>query len=258
MDEGAPCDLANKRARQPPSIPFLWEERPGTPKKDWRPGNSLLRTPAMLPAKLIASVPFLWEEEPGKPRNSFSPSTLLPTSPSPNHGKSVAQPEEAYKSHEDFIYFESDESFSSPPYLIEFSAASETTSSSVTPIKLNSPYDHFGPRFGFPSSSSDGVTSKTSLAGPSFLEYLFPLHAPDSGFLGEVKPSDAQHGGTSDDDCKIMGDNRVRHKTLQDLIMLSRRGSITMKAAETGTENQPLVNSEPTTLSLEKNIQLLT
>ncbi|KFK26776.1 hypothetical protein AALP_AA8G292200 [Arabis alpina] len=68
-----------KQLRQPPSVPFVWEERPGFPKKNWQPSLATfvpspppLPPPLPVPVKLITSVPFRWEETPGKPLPSFS------------------------------------------------------------------------------------------------------------------------------------------------------------------------------------------
>ncbi|WCJ36539.1 hydroxyproline-rich glycoprotein family protein [Euphorbia peplus] len=63
-----------KQIREPPSVPFLWEDKPGVAKKDWRPMVSSVTTIPALPSpvKLIASVPFVWEEKPGKPLSCFS------------------------------------------------------------------------------------------------------------------------------------------------------------------------------------------
>lgn len=55
-----------KRERQTISIPFVWEVRPGLPKKDWKPDPRLV-PPTEPPVKLIVSVPFGWEEKPGTP-----------------------------------------------------------------------------------------------------------------------------------------------------------------------------------------------
>ncbi|XP_010482505.1 PREDICTED: proline-rich receptor-like protein kinase PERK10 [Camelina sativa] len=63
-----------KQLRQPPSVPFIWEERPGYPKKNWQPSLAtfvpsppLLPPPVPVPVKMVTSVPFRWEETPGKP-----------------------------------------------------------------------------------------------------------------------------------------------------------------------------------------------
>ncbi|XP_026407094.1 uncharacterized protein LOC113302401 [Papaver somniferum] len=55
------------------SIPFLWEEKPGTPKKGWKREN-VPATAGVPPLKLITSVPFEWEEKPGKPFACFAQS----------------------------------------------------------------------------------------------------------------------------------------------------------------------------------------
>ncbi|KAG9445102.1 hypothetical protein H6P81_016442 [Aristolochia fimbriata] len=71
MEETSASHLHQRpRSRQPISVPFLWEEKPGKPKKNWKPEPSpVLSVP--IPVKLIASVPFQWEEKPGKPRPNF-------------------------------------------------------------------------------------------------------------------------------------------------------------------------------------------
>lgn len=68
-----------KQLRQPPSVPFIWEERPGFPKKNWQPSLATfvpspptLPPPVPVPVKLVTSVPFRWEETPGKPLPSSS------------------------------------------------------------------------------------------------------------------------------------------------------------------------------------------
>lgn len=58
------------QVRQQASVPFLWEEKPGIPKKGWKLNNVPVNVPP--PLKLITSVPFKWEEKPGKPLSCFS------------------------------------------------------------------------------------------------------------------------------------------------------------------------------------------
>ncbi|KAL0730891.1 hypothetical protein Bca4012_026985 [Brassica carinata] len=62
-----------KQPRQHPSVPFVWEERPGLPKKNWQPSLATfvpspppLPPPIPVPVKLVTSVPFCWEKTPGK------------------------------------------------------------------------------------------------------------------------------------------------------------------------------------------------
>ncbi|KAI3939866.1 hypothetical protein MKW98_029642 [Papaver atlanticum] len=62
------------------SIPFLWEEKPGTPKKGWKREN-VPATAGVPPLKLITSVPFEWEEEPGKPLACFASSPMIGEEP---------------------------------------------------------------------------------------------------------------------------------------------------------------------------------
>lgn len=71
-----------KQSRQPPCVPFIWEERPGFPKKNWQPSlATFVPSPPPLPpripvpVKLVSSVPFRWEETPGKPLPSSSTDT---------------------------------------------------------------------------------------------------------------------------------------------------------------------------------------
>lgn len=61
-----------KRIKQTVSVPFLWEEKPGIPKRNWKPNSVPVNPIVPTPIKLIASIPFHWEEEPGKPFPSFS------------------------------------------------------------------------------------------------------------------------------------------------------------------------------------------
>lgn len=62
------------------SIPFLWEEKPGTPKKGWKREN-VPETAGLPPLKLITSVPSGWEEEPGKPLACFAQSPPIGEEP---------------------------------------------------------------------------------------------------------------------------------------------------------------------------------
>ncbi|KAL6127027.1 hypothetical protein ACLB2K_075072 [Fragaria x ananassa] len=72
-----------KQVREPPSVPFLWEERPGIPKKDWKPTVSSNSAAPIPPVKLIASVPFIWEEKPGTPLPYFMESSSESATPEP-------------------------------------------------------------------------------------------------------------------------------------------------------------------------------
>ena len=83
---------SNKRKiRQPPSVPFLWEERPGIAKKDWKPGVSSVTPtlPPPIPSKFIPSDPFNWEEKPGTPLPSFSQPPVEPAAVPPQQCSSL-------------------------------------------------------------------------------------------------------------------------------------------------------------------------
>ncbi|CAM0870229.1 unnamed protein product [Alopecurus aequalis] len=62
-----------ERAKQQISVPFLWEVKPGAPKRDFvisKPAPQVFSCPS--PLKLVVSVPFQWEEKPGKPLQDAS------------------------------------------------------------------------------------------------------------------------------------------------------------------------------------------
>uniref|UniRef100_A0ACD5TU11 Uncharacterized protein n=1 Tax=Avena sativa TaxID=4498 RepID=A0ACD5TU11_AVESA len=64
-----------ERAKQQISVPFLWEVKPGAPKRDWvvcKPAPPVFSS-CPSPLKLVVSVPFQWEEKPGKPLQDASP-----------------------------------------------------------------------------------------------------------------------------------------------------------------------------------------
>lgn len=50
------------------AVPFLWEEIPGKPKKNFRNDPSPLSDPPHIKVAAAASVPFKWEEKPGLPK----------------------------------------------------------------------------------------------------------------------------------------------------------------------------------------------
>ncbi|WVZ55276.1 hypothetical protein U9M48_005957 [Paspalum notatum var. saurae] len=70
-----------ERVKQLISVPFLWEVKPGAPKRDWeisKPVPVVFACPSPTPTKLVVSVPFQWEEKPGKPLQEASPFHVLP------------------------------------------------------------------------------------------------------------------------------------------------------------------------------------
>lgn len=68
------------QVRQPGTVPFIWEEKPGTAKNEWKYEVVPVTSVPSPSAKLVVSIPFNWEVEPGKPITS--PSHPLPESPS--------------------------------------------------------------------------------------------------------------------------------------------------------------------------------
>jgi hypothetical protein len=64
--------------KQQITVPFLWEVKPGAPRRDWvvsTPVPSACSCPSPTPAKLVVSVPFQWEE---KPLQEAPPPSLNP------------------------------------------------------------------------------------------------------------------------------------------------------------------------------------
>lgn len=77
-DKDPQLESNRRRIRQPPAVPFLWEEQPGIPKKEWKIGShspSITSTPSSPQPfiKAIDYVPFMWDEIPETQLVSFSP-----------------------------------------------------------------------------------------------------------------------------------------------------------------------------------------
>lgn len=247
MAEAHHSKSERKRERQPISVPFVWEERPGVPKKDWKPFTPPVEPPPPPPVKFVVSVPFGWEEKPGTPLPYF----LQPPNEScvvVNQQHSITgygnddrcEGDESSESELDTCSVETDESFSSAKSLLANGLISTAAISSAVPVEESSlalvirdgaPLQ--GP--GSPASETDSTcsypTGTTSLAGASFLEWLFPLLVPNSnvGFL-EMAPSQNANVPTKE---YLHGSNcsQVRRPllTLGDLIAMSRRRSCQRK-----------------------------
>ncbi|ONK56277.1 uncharacterized protein A4U43_C10F5940 [Asparagus officinalis] len=151
-----------QREKQTISIPFLWEEKPGTPKKEWiltKPTQWIIPPPS--PTKLIVSVPFLWEEKPGKP---------LPQ---------LSNPSSSFL-HE-IEYQQSDESLSDvcSSYFEDWHSLSETDGrgSSSGSVTRNASIDALAMERLYP------LPLPPADAG---LGSLFPLSPPSAGFLDKV------------------------------------------------------------------------
>ncbi|KAM1820279.1 uncharacterized protein LOC126627457 isoform X1 [Malus sylvestris] len=214
-----------KQVREPPSVPFLWEERPGIAKKDWKPEFSSSCSFPPPPVKFIASVPFEWEEKPGTPLPSFSEPTMesvpplqplmLLTYPSPPTSSASHQHDHDGE-HEDCngggeesmlqlefeaFDFETDDSFRSAPSLLANCLvpcvalstaipAHETRVTTLTEEKSDWPEMPSSPASDSGSSTSSNATGASSLVGASFLECLFPLIPANAGFLEITGQSD--------------------------------------------------------------------
>lgn len=266
-----------KHVRQPPSVPFLWEERPGIPKKDWKPGTSSSSSSSVTslpkpPLKLVASVPFIWEEKPGKPLPSFSlpPPAKLISLPSPlvyshsyndidynyDKGGDGDEQEGMFETDFDTFSFKTDESFSSTPSLLANCLVSLTAISTTVPVdKILAEDDKSGqletpsssPPSETASSTSSYATGTSSLVGASFLECLFPLFPPSSGFLdkaGENNCRDPLEPESKQYDHRSNGSIVARRApTLGELIMMSRRRSNRRKAVQMKKQNLSMVKT---------------
>ncbi|KAE9589041.1 hypothetical protein Lal_00000489 [Lupinus albus] len=233
MDE----TLRKKHVREPPSVPFLWEVKPGIPNNDWKPGlkPSITHFPKT-PLKLIASVPFVWEEKPGTPLPNYHFSNVyVPPKPHPMlihlASSSIA-----------FNYSSSDESsqsINSTMGLANCLIPSPKVSSAI-PLNGNAfcnySFDQLQTPLSPTSSETDSNTSSyasdmTSPVGVSFLESLFPLYTPkakrDVHYSEKVVSSIPQE--LSDED-NNSSDMVRRTATLEELIMMSRRRSNRRKA----------------------------
>ena len=272
-----------KHIRQPPSVPFLWEVKPGIPKKDWKPEAPSVSSISTSPVKLIASVPFQWEEKPGIPLPSFSQTpqesiiALLPLPPthdyshkdvhvdenmdadgSGNDGDGEDDEESLFKMDLETFGSETDDSYSSVPSLLANCLVSSVAISTAVPAHntlltednnsdlLESPSS---PASETESSTGSYATGSSSLVGASFLEFLFPLYPPNSGFLGKVGHSEESQTPlelrTQKFDHESNGSlmvRRPRPPTLGELIMMSRRRSYRRKAVQMRKQNLSMVN----------------
>ncbi|KAJ6688661.1 HYDROXYPROLINE-RICH GLYCOPROTEIN FAMILY PROTEIN [Salix koriyanagi] len=252
-----------KHVRQPPSVPFLWEVRPGVAKKDWKPEVSSVTPVQLPPVKLIASVPFNWEEKPGKPLSCFSQSPesafvpaqanllALPWHEDDDTGEeSFGDEQVMFNSDLESFSFETDGSFSSAPSLLANCLVSSVAISTAAPVQTTSPTDDcngqqeapWSPTSETDSSTSSYATGVSSLEGAAFLECLFPLYTPKSGFLGKAshprKESFTPELISREFDYERKSSAMIRKPlTLGELIMMSRRRSCQRKAVQMRKQN---------------------
>ncbi|GMH08811.1 hypothetical protein Nepgr_010651 [Nepenthes gracilis] len=278
-EKQVPENDTRRRTQQQISVPFLWEERPGTPKRDWKP-KVMPVTPAPplpLPAKFIISVPFKWEEKPGTPLRCFqqeaseltfeqraAENKRLPPPPAYglclddcacDGGSSFGSGDGGgdWLSKLDFEVGSDHKgkSFSSAASLLANGLVPTSEISAAVPLpsiwlpeydpdncrRIETPAS---PESG--SSTSSYATGTMSPVGSSFLEHLFPLYSPRSGFLqkacysNEGPSSSGKQNITPEqklDSFSDQGKGSVairRPLTLGELIMLSRRRSCQRKA----------------------------
>ncbi|WVY97147.1 hypothetical protein V8G54_029298 [Vigna mungo] len=232
-----------KHVREAPSVPFIWELKPGIPKKYWKPEtevSSVAHFP-QTPLKLIASVPFLWEEKPGKPFPNFSDLSVNPVLPktekilihvASSSGFSVAcnfghdgKDKETYNYDSESIdleafTFDADQSFGSVPSVLSNCVVPSEKASTSSPASSETD-----------SSISSYATGRSSPIGATFLETLFPLYARDQNL--EKETSCTQEVGPKDFyDEDIASDIIRRPPTLGELIMMSRRRSCRRKTVQ--------------------------
>lgn len=257
-----------KHVREPPSVPFIWEVKPGIPKKDWKPEPE--PEVPKTPLKLIASVPFVWEEKPGKPLPNFSVDHPVPPKPllihvasssafsfACNFGHDHDKDKGSLSSSDnesittldlEAFSFDEDESFvSSVPSLLANCLVPSAKVSTAIPLRETTPSSPTSSETD--SGTSSYATGLSSPIGATFLECLFPLYPPKSCFLEsdenlEKVTSSAQELRKKEldlEDCA--GDSVRRPPTLGELIMMSRRRSCRRKAVQMKKWDPPKVIS---------------
>ncbi|KAL1558896.1 anther-specific proline-rich protein APG-like [Salvia divinorum] len=216
MAEPHPSKSERKRERQLISVPFIWEEKPGMPKKGWKPFSRPVEPPAP-PAKFVVSVPFGWEEKPGTPLPySIQPPRELQIVAAPQgnrafplpppklltigygnwHASSVGNDDQGDSEGDepsgmelDTCSVDTDDSFCSAKSLLANGLISTTAIASAVPVQQTSlalvTTDSRLPQSpGSPASETGSTcsyaTGTASLVGASFLEWLFPLLVSNS------------------------------------------------------------------------------
>ncbi|RDY09396.1 hypothetical protein CR513_06232, partial [Mucuna pruriens] len=243
-------ETRKKHVREPPSVPFIWEVKPGIPKKDWKPEVCSVGHSPKIPVKLIASIPFVWEEKPGTPLPNFTHVSVDPVPPKPEkiliHVASSSGFSAACNyGHDDkdkgsldlkSFSFDADESFSSVPSVLANCVVATSKSNCLGQMETQTPSSPASSETD--SSTSSYATGRSSPIGATFLECLFPLYPPKSGFLEgddhlEKVPSSPQElrgKGFDHEDCATHMPRKP--PTLGELIMMSRRRSCRRKAIQ--------------------------
>lgn len=216
-----------KHVREVPSVPFIWEVKPGIPKKYWKPETEV---------SSVASVPFLWEEKPGKPFPNFSDLSVNPEKilihVASSSGFSIAcnfghdgKDKETCNYDSESITCLDLEAFTFDANCVAPSEKASTSSPASSETD---------------SSISSYATGRSSPIGATFLETLFPLYARDQNLekqtstTQELEPKDFY-----DED--IVSDILRRPPTLGELIMMSRRRSCRRKTVQMNKWDPPKV-----------------
>ncbi|XP_019192606.1 PREDICTED: uncharacterized protein LOC109186880 isoform X2 [Ipomoea nil] len=247
-----PESCNSRKERQPISVPFVWEVRPGVPNKDWKPVDKPVKK-FVPPVKLVASIPFEWEEKPGTPLPSFplprpsaessSQENIFGSSVLPARTEARGDDGNDNSGHlwEAFCFESDDDSFSSAPSLLANGLISTWEISSAVPVedinssRLKSPPSPASET----GSTSSYATGTTSLVGTAFLEKLFPLLSPELNSIEQqVSPRLEKGSAQNPEICDTGSDSESNSSTiirkplltLGDLIMMSRRRSHQRKA----------------------------
>ncbi|CAL1405135.1 unnamed protein product [Linum trigynum] len=254
-----------RRIREPPSVPFLWEDRPGITKKDWKPEVAppeVTPLPSLPPVKLIASVPFKWEERPGTPLSRFSQPSSVDEGKLASQVKVLPLPPALMYSEAETRDVDDDWYLRSPPSLLGNCLMSSAAVSAAVPVidsafSMDEQWETLAsPDYESDSSTSSYATGRSSLVGSSFLECLFPLYKAASGSREE--DTDPKNG-SSTPPLELTGRDLVdqgssdgalvirKPPTLGELIMMSRRRSVRRKAAQMRLQNpsMELIKGQP-------------
>ncbi|KAK9059662.1 hypothetical protein SSX86_020366 [Deinandra increscens subsp. villosa] len=243
MDDQDSSSPTLKRIKQTISVPFLWEEKPGTPKTGWKRVNPIMQ----LPVKLIASVPFMWEEKPGTPLPGSFSHHMEP------EAKIIVQ---QHIRNNPFCDFDSDSCLDqelqdsesemgiiqcSSPNHLNHRKNNPFCDSSDDELEETDDTDYLqapsSPAWETESIASSYATGTTSLAGSSFLECMFPLMAPKASFFDTVGCSRIRVPPTNSCTQIISYGEERKALTLGELIMMSRRRSYLKKAIESQEYN---------------------
>lgn len=212
-------DPRRLREKQPISVPFLWEEKPGTPKREWAMAKPTPWVIPPSPARLVVSVPFLWEEKPGKPLAS-------PIS--------------------DLDFAASNPSLDEIEYQALHESPSENGSGYYDDWYSLSETDGHGSSSG--SATRNGSMDATTLElicplpppPAAGLEFICPLSPPSASFLDKVCRNREKLTSKENwrEDCGLV---TKRTLTLEELILLSRKLSYRRKTVNLKKKRSSMV-----------------